>query len=203
MRPFVAGITGGIASGKSAVSDILESHGAYIIDTDVLSREVIAPGTEGEAALKAAFPEAYRGGALDRAALGKVVFSSPEARARLNAVTHPLIRAAAEERIESCGKTLAFLVVPLMFEAGFDTLCDCTVAVSAPYETRISRLIKRNNIPRERAEAMIAAQMDEAERVSRADYVLPNDGDMGVLRARVEELYCAITDRANAVRRAE
>lgn len=189
MKPFVLGITGGIASGKSVVSETLAAAGAFVIDADVVSREVVADGTEGDALLRAAFPFAYTGGSLDRSKLRERVFADPEERERLDSITHPLIRREIERKIAACSRHVAVVVVPLMFEAGFDSLCDRVVAVSADPETRINRLVARNNITVELARAMVNSQAGEDERNRAADEVIFNDGSVVALKEKAKQLY--------------
>ncbi len=189
-RAFVVGLTGGIAGGKTAVSNILEEMGACVIDADVISREVIAPDTEGERQLKSRFPHAFKDGTLDRATLRETVFADKAELNALNAITHPLIMGETVRRIDACERDVVFLVVPLMFEAGFDKLCDYIVTVSANEKVRISRLMMRNNnITEQLAREMIAAQTDDEQRARLSDEVISNDGSYEELAARARELY--------------
>lgn len=190
MKKYVVGITGGIASGKSAVSGILEKKGAYIIDADVVARDVVAPGSEGERLLKAAFPRAYEGGTLDRKVLREEVFSDKNKLNRLNGITHPLIRREIEKRIENAPSEIVFLVVPLLFESGFDNLCDYIATVVSDEDKRIIRLKKRNNnITEELAQEIIRAQLSENERITRSDEVIVNNESLEKLEVRVNGFY--------------
>ncbi|MBQ7224843.1 MAG: dephospho-CoA kinase [Clostridia bacterium] len=198
MKPFVVGLTGGIASGKSAVSNRLGELGFEIVDTDVISREVIAPGTQGEKLLKTMFPFAFVDGKFDRKIMREATFSDENLREKLNAITHPLIFNAVNNKIQNSSAPIIILVVPLMFETGSEKQCDFVVTVSADEKTRINRVMERNNsITEEIAKAIIASQMSDSERNARADKIIYNDGTRGELDAQVEELYYEIKRRAS------
>ena len=188
MADKVIGITGGIASGKTTVSDELARLGAKIIDADVVSRGV-NDLPECKAALKAAFPSAFDGDSLDRAKLREVAFSTPENTKKLDSVTHPLIiRELKNETTKASG--IVFLVVPLMFETGCDKLCDEVITVSADEKTRIKRLMARNtDITEELAKTIVSRQAGEEERLARADRVIRNDGDIAEVRKEVKKVY--------------
>lgn len=187
---YVIGITGGIAGGKTTVSDLIAKKGECVIDADVVSREVIAPGTTGEKLLYEAFPEAFEGGTLSRVKLREIAFGSPEKLKKLDEITHPLIRAEIEQRVLGSDRERVYLVVPLMFEAGFDELCDYVVTVVSDEDKRIKRLKARNNsIDDDMAERMIRSQLSECERVTRADGVIVNNDSFERLKERVDEFY--------------
>lgn len=187
---YVIGITGGIAGGKTTVSDLIAKKGEYVIDADVISREVVAPGTKGEKLLAGAFPEAFSDGVLDRGKLREIAFSAPEKLEKLNEITHPLIREEIEKRIKNSDRVQIYLVVPLMFESGFDSLCDYVVTVVSDEDKRIKRLKARNNsITDELAEKIVQSQLSECERVTRADEVIVNNDSKERLEERVNEFY--------------
>lgn len=193
---YVIGITGGIAGGKTAVSDMLAKKGEQIIDADVISREVIEPGTKGERLLKEAFPEAFEGGSLDRGRLREIVFADEKKLQKLDEITHPLIREEIEKRIVETDREQVYLVVPLMFESGFDALCDYIVTVVSDEDKRIKRLKARNNsITDELAERIVHSQVSECERVTRADGVIVNNDSRERLEERVNEFYEEIKNR--------
>lgn len=196
MKPYVVGITGGIAGGKTAVTDELTALGASVIDTDVLSREVTAAGSKGEKKLARAFPSAFVNGKPDRRALRSIVFSDDKMLKRLNKITHPLIKKKAKRLIRQ-ERGVVFFAVPLLFETDFYKLCDYTVTVYADESIRIKRLLKRNTeLTEADAEAMLAAQTSDAERIRRADEVLVNNGTTEELKRLTRELYTRITERA-------
>jgi dephospho-CoA kinase len=188
------GLTGGIGAGKSAVAAIFAELGAFIVDTDAIAREVVAPNSDGLMEIARVWPHTVRGGILDRGALADTVFADPAARERLNALLHPHIRRVAIER-EAQAKPgqLIVHVVPLLFETGYDRLVDKSVLVIAPVEERIARVVGRDKLDEARVRARIAAQI-EPERARRgADFILENDGNLEHLRARVSALYQALT----------
>ena len=174
------GLTGGIASGKSFVSDQFAALGAAIIDTDLLARAVLAPGSQGLTELIAAMGRDIldEGGALDRRALRARVFADATARATLEAITHPRIRALVIASVqESAGRApYALVVVPLMAEKGrYDFLRDIVV-VDCSVASQIQRLMQRDNIDANLAQQMLSAQASRDGRLKIADHVLSNDG---------------------------
>lgn len=184
------GLTGGIGAGKSAVASILADLGAYVVDTDALAREVVAPRSDGLMEIARFWPQVVRNGLLDRAALADIVFADPYARQRLNAMLHPHIRRRAMEREARADPgQLVVHVVPLLFESGYDGLMDKSVVVVAPLEQRIERVVKRDRIDEARVRARIATQMSPGEAQQRADFVIENDGNLDHLRAQAKAVY--------------
>jgi len=186
------GLTGGIGSGKSAVSRLLAEHGAIVIDSDVLAREVVEPGTPGLAAVVEAFgPEVLRAdGSLDRDRLGVVVFGDVAALRRLNAIVHPLVGARSAE-IVAAAPDDAVLVhdIPLLVENKLAPHFDLVLVVEAPVDVRIARLLRDRGMTEEAARARIAAQASDADRRAVADVVLSNDGTLDDLRAAVDKFW--------------
>lgn len=184
------GLTGGIGSGKSEVAALFEEFGAFVIDTDALAREAVAPNGDGFLAIAREWPDVIRRGVLDRAALADVVFADPAARARLNAILHPIVRrmAAARERKAHPGQLIVH-VVPLLFETGYDGLVDRTIVVVAPPEARLARILARDRLDEGRARARMEAQIAPEKARARADDVIENDAGLGTLRERVRVLY--------------
>jgi dephospho-CoA kinase len=175
----LVGLTGGIATGKSTFAAALRALGVPVLDADQLARQVVAPGTPALAEIARAFGPGVLGpdGALDRQALGAVVFADPAARRRLEAITHPAIRAAmvAEtQRLAGAGHDLAFYDTPLLYEVGLDQAMALTVVVFAPPEVQVARLMARDGHGRAEAEARLAAQLPVAEKAARADVVIDN-----------------------------
>ena len=199
----IIGLTGGIACGKSTVSRALRAHGAAIIDADALAHELSQPGQ----AIFNAYVERFgrgivtAGGTLDRAAIAARVFADPAVRTEVDAITHPLIRATAEERLRAARaaeKRAAVLDVPLLFEAGWDTLADETWVVALPEEEQMARLLARDKTMCESdARARIAAQMPLREKCARADVVIDNSGTKEEVREYIGKLWKErIIDRA-------
>lgn len=195
-RPRVA-LTGGIASGKSFVADELSRRGAVVIDADLLAREVVEPGTPGLAAVVERFGAGVLGpdGTLDRPKLGEVIFADDAARADLNAIVHPLVRAAAEEvEDEVADDAVVVHVIPLLVEAGLVDGFDRVVVVDLPLEEQILRLMARNGVTRAQAEARVRAQATRDERLAVADRVVDNSGDPDATVSQVDEIWTWLHD---------
>ena len=188
-------LTGGIASGKSAVADLLAAKGAVLVDSDVLAREVVAPGTPGLAAVVDRFGEGILrpDGALDRPALGAIVFADPDARADLEAITHPRIRARAGElRAEAPAGAVVIDVIPLLVEGDLSGRFDEVIVVDVPEEVQVERLRRRDGFTRDEAMARLAAQASREDRLAVADHVIDNSGDTDALAEQVDRLWDAL-----------
>jgi dephospho-CoA kinase len=187
------GLTGGIGAGKSAVAAILGELGAFVVDTDAVAREVVAPQSDGLLAVARIWPQVVRNGVLDRAALADIVFNDAGARERLNALLHPHIRRIALERERRAGPQQPIVhVVPLLFETGYDRLVDKSVVVVALLEQRIARVVERDHSDEGRVRARMGAQLDPDVARRRADFVIENDGDLDHLRERTRAVYDAL-----------
>ncbi len=190
------GLTGGVASGKSTVSAMLAELGAVVVDADVLSREAVAPGSDGLAEVVAAFGEGVLAvdGSLDRPALGAVVFGDEARRRELEAIVHPRVRARAAE-IEAAAPADAVVVhdIPLLTETGQAGSFDAVVVVDVPMATQVERMVEQRGMTRADAEARVAAQASREERLAVATYVVDNTGSLEELRARVAEVHAALT----------
>jgi dephospho-CoA kinase len=185
------GLTGGIGSGKSTVAALLAQHGARVVDADRIAREVVEPGTPGLAAVVAEFGDGVltAEGALDRPALAGLVFGDPAARARLDAVVHPLVRARAAELVAAAPVDAVVVQdVPLLVETGQAGSFDLVLVVEADVDTRVARLVERG-LAAEDARARIASQATDEQRRAVADVVLRNDGDRADLAAQVERFW--------------
>lgn len=194
------GLTGGIGAGKSAVAAILAALGAFIVDTDAIAREVVAPNSDGLREIARVWPQAVRGGALDRAALADIVFSDPKARERLNGLLHPhILRVALEREARAKPGQLIVHVVPLLFETGYDRLVDKSVLVMAPFEQRIARIVARDKLDEGRVRARMAAQMEPERAREAADFVIENDGNLNHLRDRSAAVYAALSGTPTAI----
>lgn len=181
------GLTGNVASGKSAVARVWAEAGVPVVSADELAREAVAPGSDGLAEVVEAFgPEVLAGdGSLDRARLAAVVFGDPGARRRLEEILHPRI-ARLRDRWEAArareGADLVVSEVPLLFEAGLEDRFDVVVVVHADEATRRRRLVEDRGMAPEEAERVMSAQGDPGEKLARADHVLRNDGTLDELR---------------------
>lgn len=188
-------LTGGIASGKSTVADLLAGHGAVVVDADVLAREVVEPGTAGLAEVVARFGEGIllANGGLDRAALARIIFADAAARADLNAIVHPRVRALARERraaaLASNPGAVVVDVIPLLVETGQAEMFDVVVVTDAGEEAQIARLRHRDGLSDADARARLVAQASRAERLAVADLVIDTSGRKEDLPVRVGELW--------------
>jgi dephospho-CoA kinase len=185
------GLTGGIGSGKSTVARLLTERGAHLVDSDVLAREVVAPGTAGLASVVAAFGDGVltADGALDRPALAAVVFGDPGARARLDGIVHPLVRARAVELVSALpADAVVVQDIPLLVETGQAGAFDLVLVVEADLEARVARLVARG-LTEADARARIAAQATDQQRRAVADVVLDNSGTPDQLAEQVDRFW--------------
>ena len=191
---FILGLTGGIASGKTNLTDALRAYGACVIDADEISRALTAPGGKALPAIRRAFGDAvFHGGELDRRALGQAVFSDEEARRKLEAILHPMVLEAM--RGQSRGNGVTVWCVPLLFETGMDRFCDEVWCAYVPKAVQLARLMKRSGLTRKEAEARIAAQLPNAERKRRADQVISTAGTKEESAAEIIRRYDMLTAR--------
>jgi dephospho-CoA kinase len=176
------GLTGGIASGKSVVAARLAERGAVVIDADQLAREVVQPGTPALAQIADRFGPGVidANGGLDRAALGAIIFASPEARAALNAITHPAVGARSHQLFAAAAAAdpdaIVVYDVPLLVDAGRADEFDTIVVVDASTETRIERMIEHRGMTRDEALNRINSQASDADRLAIADVVIETNG---------------------------
>ena len=183
-------LSGGVGSGKSTVARRLQQHGAVIIDADAIAREVVEPGTAGYAAVVERFGERMvSDGRLDRSALAELVFNDERALADLNAIVHPLVGARVAELAEHAPPDAVLVYdVPLLAEKGSREGFDAVVMVLADRETRLERLAGRG-MPRQDAEARMAAQASDEQRRAMADEIVDNNGSKQQLDAAVDALW--------------
>ncbi|MEU0860148.1 dephospho-CoA kinase [Streptomyces griseofuscus] len=195
------GLTGGIGAGKSEVSRLLVEHGAVLIDSDRIAREVVAPGTPGLAAVVEAFgPDILtEDGSLDRPRLGSIVFADPDRLAVLNSIVHPLVGARSRE-LEEAATPDAVVVhdVPLLTENGLAPFYDLVIVVDASPETQLDRLIRLRGMTEEEARARMTAQATREQRHAIADVVIDNDVPLDALRKRVDAVWDDLVHRAHA-----
>jgi dephospho-CoA kinase len=189
----VVGLTGGIASGKTTFADALRARAVPVVDADALARAAVAPGTPALGEISRAFGPGVLAadGTLDRKALAAAVFADPDARRRLEAITHPAVRRAMTEetaRLAAAGHPLVFYDTPLLFEVGLERLLDSVVVVWAPPEVQRARLVARDRLSTDDAEARLAAQLPIDEKAARADIVVENVGAPADLGAKADRL---------------
>ena len=190
-RHLRIGLTGGIATGKSTVARMFAELGVPVIDTDELARNLVAPGQPALDDIVAAFGSGILTelGELDRRALRTLVFDDPSRRRRLEAILHPKILAAAEATAEGESGPYQILVVPLLFESGFEQRVDRVLAVDCPETVQRARLQQRDDESPERIERILRAQLGRDARLGRADDVIDNAGDLDHTRAQVGALH--------------
>ena len=194
MARKLIGLTGGIASGKSAVANRLAELGAEIIDTDLISREVVEPGTPALAQIVEHFGSEViaENGTLNRAVLREKVFADPEERKWLEGLLHPLIRKTARDRATASTAELAVLVVPLLFESGQYKQTDLNLVVDVPVEVQRERVLARDGVDVEQVEQILKAQMSREARLEKADRVIDNSGSLEQLYQQVDALYAEL-----------
>ena len=197
---FLVGLTGGIASGKSTVAEMLSKYDNEIIDADEIAREVVLPDTVGLSKVVAEFgPQILEeDGSLSRATLAKLVFEDPEKRLALEGILHPLIRARTLERISQSKSDIVIYIVPLLVEAKVDYPFDLVVTIEAGSENQIKRLVENRGMSTEDATARIAAQATEPERVARADKRIDGALSLTDLESEVSKLWHQIQALAEA-----
>ena len=191
------GLTGGIGSGKTAASDHFARLGAEVIDTDLLSRELVEPG---QAALKEIVDSfgaqvLTADGHLDRSRLGELVFGRPEARQQLEAILHPRIREAMLLRAEQSQAPYVVFVIPLLFETGQQALVDRVLLIDVPEGLQRARVAERDQLDDARITRIMSAQTDRETRRSNADDIVCNDGDIASLHAEIEKLHRKYMDQ--------
>lgn len=175
--PRIIGVTGGSGSGKSTLSRALESRGWLFLDCDAIYHDLLKTDPSLLAAIENRFPGTVIQGTLDRKKLGSIVFADQQALLDLNAITHAAVKAEVLRRLEGCG-TGAVIDAIGLFEGGLAELCDITVAVTAPEDVRVRRLMARDGISEDYARSRIAAQHSDDWFRSRCDYALVNDGNL-------------------------
>ena len=197
---FVVGITGGIGSGKSAVTDYLETRGITVVDADKVARVVVEPGTPALNAIAEHFGTdiLLTDGGLDRAALRKIVFDNPDERKVLEGITHPRIRDEIARQLSEASSPYVVLSSPLLLESGQSTFADYVVVVDVPEEVQLRRTMARDDNSEALVKQIMAAQLDRKTRLSRADTSVTNDGSLEALYERVEKLHNDLLARAAA-----
>jgi dephospho-CoA kinase len=194
-RPLVVGLTGGIGSGKSTVADLLVAQGAALVDTDQLAHALTAPGGAAIDAVRDAFGEGAiaADGSMDRAAMRALAFSDPDARRRLEAILHPMIRARTDAGIAeaiAAGAPYVLVAVPLLVESGAAKgRFDRVLVVDCPPQVQIDRVMRRSGLAREQVEAILAAQASREARLAVADDVVDNGGDPAALAPQLAAIH--------------
>lgn len=194
------GITGGIGSGKTALTDWLAKKGIVIVDADLASRVIVAPGQPALAKIAETFGSEFiqTDGQLDRAALRALVFTDDSKRQQLEAITHPRIREELARQMNAADSAYVVLSSPLLLESGQSAMVDLSVVVDVPEDTQIERTMARDDNSQELVEGIMAAQLDRDTRIARADIVIDNSGTLDALYERGEILHQTLLARASA-----
>ena len=199
MSDYLVGLTGGIGSGKSTVAEHLQALGAGLVDTDAIAHELTQAGGGAMPALIAAFGHAVATpeGALDRAAMRRLVFADTAARRQLEAILHPQIRTLADQRCRAAPQPYVVLAVPLLVESGaYQRLCDRILVVDCPVELQIERVMRRSGLSADEARAIIAAQASREQRREIADDIVLNAARAEDLRAPLAILHASYLRQA-------
>lgn len=192
-------LTGGIATGKSYVSSKIKEAGVPIVDADVLSREVVAPGTLGLAAVRKRFgPDSVRrDGTMDRVRIAQVVFKDKRARLDLEAIIHPAVQRAIDDFFAQLPKRTPFAVadIPLLFETKREGQFQSVVVVACPRELQLTRLMERSKLSKEDAERRLAAQLPIDQKVKKANHVIRTDGTFEETDAQIADLIKKLSEK--------
>ena len=191
MNTFIVGLTGGIGSGKTTVSDLFNVLGITIVDADVIAREVVALGSEGLTAIVKRFGDTILDaqGHLDRAKLRTIVFSQEREKQWLNGLLHPLIREQMVAQCRAATSPYVILSVPLLIENNLQTMVNRTLVVDVSRESQIQRTANRDGVGVEQIESILASQCDRERRLQAADDVISNEGDVSSLNEQVADLH--------------
>lgn len=201
-RTWVVGLTGGIGSGKSLVTDCFGALGVDVIDADVVARQVVEPGSEGLAQIAARFGDKVLqpDGTLNRQALREIVFHQPDHKAWLDALLHPLIRKGMESAIQASTSAYAVLAVPLLIENNLTAMADRVLVIDCPEDLQLSRAMQRDGSSEQTIRNIIKAQASRADRLAHADDIIDNSGSRDATREHVAALharYLAMARGAN------
>jgi len=190
---FRVALTGGIASGKTTVANMFGELGATLIDTDIIARDVVEPGTAGLAQVVAQFGDSILdvSGRLDRRVLREIVFANDEKRRQLEEILHPLIRAETERQMQTKSGPYQLVIVPLLVESPLKSSVDRILVVDCSEERQLERLLARDVESRDQAHRMIAAQSSRQDRLALADDVITNDADIELTRQQVTDTHQA------------
>ncbi|HEY8607254.1 MAG TPA: dephospho-CoA kinase [Noviherbaspirillum sp.] len=191
-RRFSIGITGGIGSGKTTVADMFAARGAALVDTDLIAHSLTQPGGAAIAAIHAQFGASFltADGAMDRARMREYVFAESSAKARLEAILHPLIRIETERAAQAAQGSYLMFVVPLLVESrGWRERVSRVLVVDCDEQTQVRRVMTRSGLPEAQVRAIMAAQATRGQRLAVADDVIDNDGDADALVPQVERLH--------------
>ena len=191
MANWVLGLTGGIGSGKSAVSAMFEELGIQVVDADIVAREVVEPGSVGLTKITAHFGDEIltNNGTLDRAKLRAIIFADESQKQWLNNLLHPLIRGSMLSQLKQATSNYVILVAPLLFENGLEKYCNHTLLIDVPVDVQITRTTARDNVSVELAKQIIASQMSRADKQQKAGDILDNNRPLEEVKTDVQKLH--------------
>ena len=196
---YVVGVTGGIGSGKTAVSNMFSELGVTVVDADLASRVVVEPGQPALQAIAERFGDHViaKDGALDRRALREIVFAAPDALKALEGITHPAIGQELRNQIAASKSPYTVLVSPLLFETSQKDLVQRTLVIDAPAELQVRRTMARDQVPEEQVAAIMKAQLERTQRLDQADDVVENHGSLQRLHDQLDVLHKLYLDLAS------
>ncbi|MCW3172547.1 dephospho-CoA kinase [Shewanella subflava] len=199
MAKFIVGLTGGIGSGKTTVANLFADLGITLVDADIVAKDVVAKGTEGLTRIIEHFGAdvCQANGALNRTALREIIFNQPQQRDWLNNLLHPMIRQTMLKQVQQADSAYVIMVVPLLFENGLDKLVNSTLVVDVDSKLQISRTSARDKVATTQVEQIILSQMPREQRLSKADDIIDNQGDLNSLRSKVALLHHKYLELAN------
>lgn len=188
---YVVGITGGIGSGKTTVSNLFAELGVTVIDADIVAREVVEPGQPAMQQIAKEYGDAVvlPDGHLNRAAMREIVFADPSKRARLEEITHPAIRARMMEQLTTATSDYAIMVLPLLVDTGHWEMIDRVLVVDVDEHTQLERVMNRDHLPEHQVNAILDAQVSREERLAAADDIILNSHDIDHLQKEVAHLH--------------
>ncbi|MCL1146890.1 dephospho-CoA kinase [Shewanella marinintestina] len=191
MADYIIGLTGGIGSGKTTVANIFAEQGVTLVDADIVARDVVATGSDGLKEIVTHFGEQILSadGGLDRAKLREVIFNNDSERLWLNSLLHPMIRESMLQQCKEAQSDYVIMVVPLLFENGLDRLVDRTLLVDISPELQQKRTVDRDLVTAQHVKKIIGSQASRAEKLSKADDVIDNQGEISALKCKVEALH--------------
>ncbi|MEZ9593913.1 dephospho-CoA kinase [Shewanella sp. 10N.261.52.F9] len=191
MADYIIGLTGGIGSGKTTVANIFAEQGVTLVDADIVARDVVATGSDGLKEIVTHFGEQILSadGGLDRAKLREVIFNNDSERLWLNSLLHPMIRESMLQQCKEAQSDYVIMVVPLLFENGLDRLVDRTLLVDISPELQQKRTVDRDLVTAQHVKNIIGSQASRAEKLSKADDVIDNQGEISALKCKVEALH--------------
>jgi len=188
MPKTVVAITGGIATGKSYISNIFRDLGHEVLSADSIAKDIVAMGTQGHKQLKESFADYFNGDILDRAALKEKISIDASAKKTLDSITHPLIFSKLKKLIDTSNNDIVIIEVPLLFEAGFDSLCNYTICAFCTRGVQLKRLVRRDNIAIELANNLIDLQMNLAQKSKMCNFVIDTTLPKEKIIAEVENI---------------